>query len=369
MDKKRRALDAVERFVAKLPKFIPPQRDDPEHEYINCRACNIEINVQDCYVNKAGFLDKNCKPCKVKRSQKCQQTLKGFYSVMLNAARQSSKRRGQKGRTPNFLLTREDIEQMAQEQNNLCYISKQPLVFRQRSEWQASIERINNELDYSKENCCLICLEFNTAAQWTRDKLIHAVTTTDTVSEEELKRDSALPVPVKKRSAVQERVQDGVKQYRCFMCEQWLGSYEYDKCRYADRCITCLAEKNLSRENIWLSKFTSLLLDGTATCKRRAKAGRDVQMELKVCDLIEMYQQQRGLCAYSGVRLNLEGEWKVSLERIDPRLSYTVENCCLIVNELNSIDHTASSDDSNVKGSGWSHAKFQSMAALVRAQL
>jgi hypothetical protein len=86
--------------------------------------------------------------------------------------------------------------------------------------------------------------------------------------------------------------------------------------------------------------------------------------ELKLQDLVDMYIQQRGLCAYSGIPMKSTGEFTVSLERIDPTLGYTVSNTCLICTEFQSIDRRAQHGDLT-KGSGyWSKEKVDQWRQL-----
>lgn len=50
-------------------------------------------------------------------------------------------------------------------QKGRCYYSDVPLVFKRNSDWMYSIERIDNKLGHIKENCVLVCIEFNSTDQ------------------------------------------------------------------------------------------------------------------------------------------------------------------------------------------------------------
>jgi hypothetical protein len=78
---------------------------------------------------------------------------------------------------------------------------------------------------------------------------------------------------------------------------------------------------------------------------------------LTMDSMIKMFIAQKGLCAYSGLQLRPKGDWMISLERIDTTLGYFADNCCLIVKEMNSTDHS-STGKIGESGSGWSKEKY-----------
>lgn len=56
------------------------------------------------------------------------------------------------------------------EQQGKCYYSGIPLSFKPMTDWQCSAERLNDDLGYTNENVVLVCLEFNTPRQWSKEK-------------------------------------------------------------------------------------------------------------------------------------------------------------------------------------------------------
>ncbi|KAG5178210.1 hypothetical protein JKP88DRAFT_169256, partial [Tribonema minus] len=60
-----------------------------------------------------------------------------------------------------------------------CIYSGLPVKFAPFSNWQASIERLNNAKYYIIDNSALCALEFNTVACWTAAKAKYAETHTD----------------------------------------------------------------------------------------------------------------------------------------------------------------------------------------------
>ena len=88
--------------------------------------------------------------------------------------------------------------------------------------------------------------------------------------------------------------------------------------------------------------------------------GRDVgTMTLKEEDISQMYIEQSGRCYCTDVTLEHTGDWLVSLERLNPSLTCSKENCCLILARLHSFDNRASfMGDGDATGANWSREKF-----------
>lgn len=71
----------------------------------------------------------------------------------------------------------QDIEQMFVQQNGLCFYSKYSMTYSAtRRDWMMSIERLDNTIGYVLSNIVLICREFNTPKQWTREKFLTMIT-------------------------------------------------------------------------------------------------------------------------------------------------------------------------------------------------
>jgi hypothetical protein len=308
-----------------------------------------------------------CRACNVKQTQKSQNTLNGFLNVMLNNSKSKSKLRSDTGRTANHTLTIAQLKQMVLDQEGNCFISGQTLKFQQRSEWQASLERKNNDLDYSWENCCLIALEFNTAAQWTRKKFNYAFSHTETVDHDMIGL-AAIPPFVsaeKFNRSAQFKDINGVKMYRCNGCASWKSAEQFTRHKESN-CFSCKELSNDAQSNTWLPIFNKLTHHAKHRSNRRASAGRtNMHGVMTLDDVIEIYIDQLGLCAYSGLQLRQSGDWKCSLERIDTSIGYFPFNCCLIVMELNSIDRSADSKTEYLS-SGWSKEKYLKLREQVK---
>ena len=95
-------------------------------------------------------------------------TFYNFVYKLYGAAKCNGKARD--NTLPDFGL--EWIVERLVQQNGQCYYSGLPLIFAPKSDWQASLERVDPKVGYTKQNTVLICWEFNTGnAQWSAEKI------------------------------------------------------------------------------------------------------------------------------------------------------------------------------------------------------
>jgi len=77
--------------------------------------------------------------------------------------------------------------------------------------------------------------------------------------------------------------------------------------------------------------------------------------------LKELYVNQQGKCAYSGLQLLLPSDnntdWIISLERINTSIGYITTNVCLICREFNSMDKSILTTKNG--NYGWIKTKFK----------
>ena len=124
-----------------------------------------------------------CRECRKKTAASYLQTPRGHGLKLLAAARQRAGTRIWRG---DFALDLQDVLDMLWQQGGRCYYSGVPLHCASGpADWVWSIERLHNDVSYSRQNCVLIAQEFNTSdhsrninarsqvngtAQWSRDK-------------------------------------------------------------------------------------------------------------------------------------------------------------------------------------------------------
>ncbi|KAG5188629.1 hypothetical protein JKP88DRAFT_161277, partial [Tribonema minus] len=141
---------------------MPPFPDPDAPDTFPCTGCGVGYEASGYYYAN-GNRQARCRSCQLVNLQAYYSTRVGFEHRMWNNTMKASRERSALGRASGHTLTFGDIEAMAREQQDRCYLSGHPMTFAARSDWQASVERLDNSLDYSRENCRLICLEFNTA--------------------------------------------------------------------------------------------------------------------------------------------------------------------------------------------------------------
>jgi hypothetical protein len=83
---------------------------------------------------------------------------------------------------------------------------------------------------------------------------------------------------------------------------------------------------------------------------------------ISVEDLIDKYVKQKGLCFYSGMKMEAEGTWRCSVERLDSRGPYSNENTALICLLFNSSDRSVLNDNAT-EGIQWSKEKVAYLRA------
>lgn len=120
-----------------------------------------------------------CSICDKLQDTERSNTVLGFIKNLYSDARGHSKARSKKNSVKGqCTITMEKVIDMIIQQSGKCYYSGIPLVFKQKTKWQCSLERFKVEHGYIDDNWCLICLEFNSTsrvsqiigAQWTKDK-------------------------------------------------------------------------------------------------------------------------------------------------------------------------------------------------------
>ncbi|CAE7254718.1 pmpB [Symbiodinium sp. CCMP2592] len=154
-----------------------------------CSRCGIwkwQSEYSKCAASRTG-MQPLCKQCACDAKLTWLQTLRGHgISLLTTARRRATSRKGVW--TGAFALDLDDILVMLWMQGGRCYYSGVPLhCAAGPADWAWSIERLDNSVTYTKENCVLIAREFQTSdhsrknaaypvfgtAQWSRSKVNH----------------------------------------------------------------------------------------------------------------------------------------------------------------------------------------------------
>ena len=89
--------------------------------------------------------------------------------------------------------------------------------------------------------------------------------------------------------------------------------------------------------------------------------------------LLDLVLEQGGLCAYSGIPMQLlrpNSHWRVSIEREDISQGYLKGNCCLIAAEFNSsVCKTGENQQDSAGSAQWSKCKVEEVASVRTQQV
>ena len=220
-------------------------------------------------------------------------------------------------------------------QKGTCYYTGMPLNF-DKNEWRVSIERKDPSFGYVQRNVVLTCIELNSRAQWSHEKI------------------------------------NGIIHYNCTYCDEVKEVDCFPRISH-NACKDCLKK----REKIYKS-YPSIRLNSlyrntiTSTERRKEKKNpkRDCSHDIDLMYVNQLYFEQKGLCDYSKLPLKFEGDdWLCSIERIDVFKGYICDNICLVCREFNVSDFSAVMTSTECGNSGWTELKFQYFLAYIKSNI
>ena len=146
-------------------------------EHKQCPKCNRLMGMEHftSSFRKRSSIFKHCEDCRRKQHQQkfeiyC--TLNGFCTKICadSRHRRSMKARGRILSGSNE-LTPGSIKNQYEMQQGLGYLSKMQMNHRPLTDWQMSLDRRNDDEDYTIRNTVLEVLEFNHVTKWTEAKM------------------------------------------------------------------------------------------------------------------------------------------------------------------------------------------------------
>ena len=339
------------------------------HKTKICPTCHTEKRHEDFskYHKTSDGLQHECKACNSNTKMLYRKSLNGVLRGLFQHAKSNSKARAKNGRTDVGAdeLEFSDLEHLWNQQNGVCFYSNLPMNYN-RNEWKISLERINPKIGYIKGNIALICLELNHSSNWSFDKINEMVTILDkNIDESFVSFDINMDKDKKNRTKIIKQVINGEDYYNCTYCNLIKHVDEFPS-RINNGCIDC--SKILQKQFLETprGKLLSLINSGKWNSKIRAKVGninRESSMDIDFEFLVNLYNEQKGLCAYSKIPLQfgsyLDKNWTISLERIDVSKGYMKDNVCLICYEFNTMDSSlVYKNNEDTGNSGWTREKF-----------
>lgn len=294
---------------------------------------------------------------------------KRIYLIALyNTSRESAKARSKKGREEAGVhdIDLSDFLQIYRSQAGLCFYTGMIMNLVPHSDWRASVERINPEKGYTRENTVLICAEFNSAVQWTLEKIEQFKFL---LNKEHEKTIFEMQAHKDMKGIKHRRIIQNATHCICNDCgiEEPLQEFSI---RLREGCKDCRVRKLQLRRSTPQGHFSKLL----TTMRQASKVRGHAPPTLTQNNLIDILNGQGGLCAYTGLMMSFgsirEKSWVCSVDRKDVSKGYTAANISLVCYEFNTMDMSGMSgrtgDGSG--SSGWNPEKVEKLKTFWNNQ-
>eukprot|EP00397_Hematodinium_sp_SG-2012_P037839 GEMP01041079.1.p1 GENE.GEMP01041079.1~~GEMP01041079.1.p1 ORF type:complete len:452 (+),score=16.56 GEMP01041079.1:505-1860(+) len=164
----------------------------------------------------------------------------------------------------------------------------------------------------------------------------------------------------------------------CYKCETFLipSAFYVDLNRKYGRwsqCKACFLDVSYRYQALTMRGSLNHVLHSAKKGARRrsTKPGRHEAgcFELDLDILLNLWLNQQGRCAYSGLVMSAElyTSWRFSLERCDNSLGYIPSNVVFVCSEFNTADHSAHAKYSVFGSSQWCREKVQLLPDVISA--
>lgn len=312
-----------------------------------CTACHEYKSIEQFHqsVKRQNGHDSQCSQCFNQKKRAAGKLPYGFAQNMVCNARGRSKKKEKP-----FDITTEYVLELWETNNCWCTVSHHPIEMRPHTAWSASIERIDDNGGYTKDNVTIVAQRFNVPAKWTREKFLQVpIKAKEVVDLDALETNinQARKTEQKEKKTRQFRGPDAAGQWLCRgVCGSWKNKEEFPNPKKRNTpeiyCKICDSENVRKRRDILRGFLMYLLVQCNSRTKQRNKLGRAMEFALTLDYLLDLILKQRGRCYISGIPLVFKpnSEWKCSIERIDNSKGYVPGNVCLICAEFQSTDQS-----------------------------
>ena len=313
------------------------------------------------------FYDKHnkCKTC-YNESQKSSinTDYMRFFMKLKNSAQSSVSNK--RSKVIKFSLDISDIIALHENQKGLCYYSKVPYVFKQLSDWKCSIERLDPKQGYVTGNVALIIAELQTRTQWTPDKFKEFLYLLNNNHEKQnINWNSCFENITYQKIDKTIIIIDSVEHMLCRKCNIVKPIDTFLLKSLFVGCEICRKKHSKLYRASPMGNMKKILSHMKDNSKLKAKQRNFPLCKLKIDDLIEIFENQGGLCYYTGIPMTFgsykDRWWTASPERKNVNKGYTKDNICFICYEFNTGDRTslAKTPEEVCGCSGWSKKKIE----------
>ena len=198
---------------------------------------------------------------------------------------------------------------VAEKQSYLCAVSETPL-----PPTKASLERVDESKTYTISNTTMINVDFQSATQRCEEDVVPGITGASQWSTTKYRR---------------------VGEIRSGKNVSKTDFNVWNRARGRATSLT-------TRKETILRKRLSTAVSGarTHTMRRnrfRRKIGKAEHCKSEITKefLIQLFLDQKGLCAYTKVPMNINGNFKFTVERKNVDIGYCCSNVCLVCAEVN----------------------------------
>ena len=359
-----------------------------------CRDCGIEKGVEGFYIKDGRFVRSYCKTCQNLRDSVYKRTLRGNASVLLSSARRRSNLKGW-----SFNLDTDFIfDLILQQQGRCAYSGLKMELLVPHSDWRMSLERLDNQFGYLRENCVLIAAEFNTAGRVSKRVAQNEQSGSSKWSLEKVQRlpadrDSNLNLKslqqlieaahMRPQRLVQADAltadgsahQESLGNLRCSRCRllkpvHCFALQHGDLSGFERCCGQCRAACRSLAYRMSLRGHIHAMLHNARNRHRLGKRAGDFELDLD--SVLDILWSQQGRCFYSDVPLRfgqLNVDWMMSLERLDNSRTYTTDNTVIVALEFNTPDNSMRSVGPIFGSSQWSRSKVEHVWGSPRSQV
>jgi len=265
-----------------------------------------------------------------------------------------------------FNLSVDHLLKIYNKQDGKCYYSGIKLTTQKNSNWRCSPERLDNSFGYVEGNVVLVIAELNGTTQMNIDKICFMVTNAkvdnQAMTEEcrKMLEEAKIPLPRLKIVKHKSKILNSITIHQCKFCNEFKPKEDFQK-NVNEGCIICQAKNWKIEHNSLRGRIKDSIKDSKTRWKKWCTNGDDSRgnygYDLTFESVLDLFERQNGRCAYSNVPLSPKsGDWLMSIERIDTRKSYTMDNICLIAYKLNIGDCRAISNTED--GTYWDKDKM-----------
>ena len=331
-----------------------------------CNGCGDELSILKFTKNageRYGIYTK-CKKC-MKKPITSTVTSDDFIKMLFRSAKRRSESRNEKARDlkGSFEITFEYISELISKKPYMELLPTLEIFCQSKHDWQMSLDRIDDECDYTLDNTRVVPLELNNRTKWTAEKFqtVTLLANSPPLSGEKLEAIITKEAEEREWSYIGPVQHDKeTESTRCRYCGVWELFEEFKEIERG-QCKKCKRKYSENFLYFLPSKFRRLLYSCKARCKIRENDR--ALFDLTYDHLVDIYKKQGGLCYYSGIPFQFGKStktwWIPSIERLNPVKGYTKDNIVLICFEFNTTDNTNRRKSPSQGCGAWSKSKFE----------